>query len=333
MKQSLQGKRILLIMCSGYSDGIISQMKQMGANVDYLNDKPNDGFICKALGRLQIHLYLSYIEKYYSRQIKRLQNNRYDYILIIRGEYTPIPTIIKLKQKFKNAKMILYMWDGIENYPTIIRKWRYFDKVLTFDRVDYEKYKNKIGFLPLFYYNAYLPINNIATDEKYKYDLCFIGTAHDDRIKIIKKIMGDCARNGNKCFSYFYMPHKLVYLKYKFTSKYFKNVKMSDVSFIQIPFKDLYKIYSESRCILDVENKGQHGLTMRSIEMLGLKRKLITSNKDIANYDFYNENNILIIDRKNPAIDQHFINLPYELLPNDIYEKYSLANWIIEVLK
>ena len=51
------------------------------------------------------------------------------------------------------------------------------------------------------------------------------------------------------------------------------------------------------------------------------------------NYDFYNENNILIIDRENPVIDQNFIDLPYELLPNEIYEKYSLSSWIIEVLK
>lgn len=331
MKQSLQGKRILLIVRSGYSDGIISQMKQMGATVDYLNDKPNDGFICKALGRLQFPLYLSYIDKYYFRQIDRLRENRYDYILIIRGEYTPIPTLIKLKQTFKNTKMILYMWDGIENYPTITRKWRYFDKVLTFDRIDYEKYKEQIEFLPLFYYNAYLPVNNAATDKKYKYDLCFIGTAHDDRIKIIKKIMRDCAHNGKKCFSYFYMPHKLVYLKYKFTSKYFKNVKMSDVSFKQIPFKDLYKIYSESRCIVDIESIGQHGLTMRSIEMLGLKRKLITSNKDIVNYDFYDPDNILVIDRNNPKIDNKFFSRPYKELSDEIYKKYSLESWLQNV--
>ena len=47
------------------------------------------------------------------------------------------------------------------------------------------------------------------------------------------------------------------------------------------------------RCVVDVENPGQHGLTMRSIEIIGLKRKFITTNPDIVNYDFYNSNNMI----------------------------------------
>ena len=44
MTQELLGKRILLIALSRYPDGIIKRMKDMGAEVDYFNDKPNDGF-------------------------------------------------------------------------------------------------------------------------------------------------------------------------------------------------------------------------------------------------------------------------------------------------
>ena len=72
---------------------------------------------------------------------------------------------------------------------------------------------------------------------------------------------------------------------------------------------------------------------MRNIEILGLKRKLITTNKDIVNYDFFNENNIFILDRNNPIIDISFLEKPYVMLNEDIYKKYSLKNWIIEVLK
>ena len=37
--------------------------------------------------------------------------------------------------------------------------------------------------------------------------------------------------------------------------------------------------------------------------MIGLKKKLITTNKDIVNYDFYNSNNIMVVDRANFQID------------------------------
>ena len=95
----------------------------------------------------------------------------------------------------------------------------------------------------------------------------------------------------------------------------------------------MYQIYANSKCVIDVENAGQHGLTMRSIEILGLKRKLITTNKDIKNYDFYNSSNVFILDRKNPVMDMEFFNVPYQMLEDDMYKKYSLENWIFEVLK
>ena len=42
-----------------------------------------------------------------------------------------------------------------------------------------------------------------------------------------------------------------------------------------LPFEKLYNIYANSRCVIDVENRRQHGLTMRSIEILGLKENLL----------------------------------------------------------
>ena len=129
------------------------------------------------------------------------------------------------------------------------------------------------------------------------------------------------------------MPHKFVYLKNKLMNKDFKNVTESDIKYQMLPFEDLYDIYANSKCVVDVENRGQHGLTMRSIEIIGLKRKFITTNQDIKNYDFYNENNILVIDRSAPILDMDFFKRPYEELDEEIYKKYSIKNWILEVLK
>ena len=57
-------------------------------------------------------------------------------------------------------------------------------------------------------------------------------------------------------------------------------------------------IYSNSRCVLDSAQEGQMGLTIRVLEALGAKKKLITTNEDIVNYDFYNEENIYVYDGK-----------------------------------
>ena len=333
---SLKGKKVLLIALPGYPDGMIKEMQDLGAEVDYIHDKPNEGFVSKTLGRLHVGFYEKVINDYYKNVLEVLKNRDYDYILSIRGEYTPAESLKLMRSYFPHAKMILYMWDGLHKQNTvgIEEKWSLYDKVYTFDRIDYEANKGKIDFLPLYYYDAYLPkdIKN-ANSNKLKYDLSFIGTGHDDRIRIVKEVMSQCEEQGLKTFHYFFMPHKLVFLKNRLSNPNFKNVEESDVHYEMLPFETLYQTYADSRCVMDVENRGQHGLTMRSIEILGLKRKFITTNKDIVNYDFYNPNNILIIDRENPVVNMDWFKKPYEELDENLYGKYSLRNWILEVLK
>jgi hypothetical protein len=70
---------------------------------------------------------------------------------------------------------------------------------------------------------------------------------------------------------------------------------------------------------------------MRTFEVLGKKRKLITTNRSIKNYDFYNASNILVIDRSCPVIDKKFINVDYQPLPANIYYKYSIDGWLEDI--
>src|SRR5690606_39098696 len=63
-----------------------------------------------------------------------------------------------------------------------------------------------------------------------------------------------------------------------------------------IPFSEIFKYSENSKIVIDIAHANQKGLSMRPFEALGLKRKLITNNTDIKNYDFYNPNNIFIIE-------------------------------------
>ncbi len=335
-ENSLKGRRVLLISLSGYCDGILKKLKELGADADFINDKPNDGFFCKALGRCQTGFYQQVLDSYYKKCLEPLKYRSYDYILSIRGEYTPIKTLKLLKTYYPDSRLILYMWDGLHKSSTkgIETKWPYYDRVYTFDRIDYEAHKKELSFLPLYYYEDCIPSDMPAPGRgQCKYGLSFIGTGHDDRIQIVKKVMQQCERNGLRCFSYFFMPHLLVYLKNKIGNKNFKNVKISDIKFQMMPFEKMYQIYAYSECVMDVENAGQHGLTMRSIEMVGLRKKLITTNRDIVNYDFYHPDNILILDRENPVADRNFFEKPYKVLEEEIYRKYSLSSWLTEILQ
>lgn len=323
------GNKVLFIALSGYSNGIVKKMKEMGLEVDYFNDKPNDGVICKTLGRYRVPFYTKVLEKYYKEVLDEVESKDYDYIWVLRGEYTPINSLKLMKEKFPKAKLVLYMWDGIANTPKIEKKWPYFDRVITFDRKDYLKFKDQLDFLPLYYYEDFIPKTGIV--EK-KYDIGFIGTGHGDRITIVNEIKKQCEEKGLRFYSFMFLPHKLVYLYNKVTNPAFKNAKVDDFSYVKLPFEKVYEIYAQSESVLDVENISQTGLTMRTIEIVGLHKKLITTNPDIVNYNFYNKNNIQLLDRKTPVVDEAFISNEYVELEEDIYRQYSLESWIRNIL-
>jgi hypothetical protein len=65
-----------------------------------------------------------------------------------------------------------------------------------------------------------------------------------------------------------------------------------------------------------------------------MQKKIITTNKSISEYDFYNPNNILILDENSEIdINLDFFKTPYQALSDAIYYKYTIENWVKTVFK
>src|SRR5690606_22427697 len=98
-----------------------------------------------------------------------------------------------------------------------------------------------------------------------------------------------------------------------------------------ISLKEVINYMEGSTILLDIQKENQEGLSFRVFEALGYEKKLITTNKDIVNYDFYNPNNILIIDRENPHIPKTFLDSSYSTVSENIIKKYRRESWIQQV--
>ena len=125
----------------------------------------------------------------------------------------------------------------------------------------------------------------------------------------------------------------MVYFYNKLLNREYRNVKWSDLRTEPLPTQTVRKIYDTSRCVLDVEHGKQRGLTIRTIEMLGMGKKVITTNALIAQYDFYNPQNFFILDRENPVLDMSFLETPYIPLSGEIQEKYCLDSFLKEIFE
>ena len=326
----LSGKRILYIGVStfNYEKEITSALQSLGAEVDFFDDRPSNDFLTKTVIRLNLSKLLRYrILKYYASLINATKGISYDYVFIIKGESIDLKILEMIKSAHENSKYIFYMWDSLENNKGKEVLFPYFDRAITFDRKDSEK-EACLEFLPLFY----IPLYSERSEEtKQENDLCFIGTGHTDRYFLVKEIERQASKVGLSTYSFFYLQSKLMYFWKAFTQKNMRGSKIEEFSFESLSQNEVSIKISQSKVIVDIEHKSQSGLTMRTIEMLGCEKKLITTNSDVKNYDFYREGNIYIIDRDAPIIDPIFFEVPYVKLDDSLYKKYSINNWLISI--
>ena len=84
--------------------------------------------------------------------------------------------------------------------------------------------------------------------------------------------------------------------------------------------------------MIDYTPPHQSGFNTRTMESLSYKYKLVTNNTHIKEADFYNEANIYVYDEDNFKIPVEFLNSEYQLLDKNLYEKYSIDNWVKNIL-
>ena len=325
----LQGKRILFFSAHlfGYQNDIRLAMESVGAIVDYYDERPANNFLVKGVIRINRNLLAGYINHYYNKIIKETLQKEYDYVFFIKGESISASNVRRLKQFHPEANFIIYHWDSIANNSNAQNLLPYFDRVFSFDKIDCERLG--LHFLPLFYTPDYANIPYY--DKEIKYDMLFVGTTHSDRYKLVKRIEEQIIKMGGLCLTWFYFPSKILYYKMKIQNSYLRQIPVHTFHFKPMSKELLLQLYAGSRIIIDVQHPKQTGLTMRCIETLGAKRKLITTNYYITEYDFYNPDNILVVDRNLPYVPEKFLNEPYRDTPKEIYESCSIKNWLSSI--
>ncbi|TDO72792.1 hypothetical protein EV143_10797 [Flavobacterium chryseum] len=304
----------------GLNAYITSTLQKQGHTVQHINFKYYKYKYPSFLHKVHNFILKAFFKKNLKHQhhgkeiIKELQKNKQiqDVILTIKGDFIDPKSILEFKKYAK--KTIGFFNDNIHRCPNIKQVIPYFDEVYSFEKEDCKNFKLK--FAPNWIYTSNETITNISN---FEYDVFTIGSI-DKRLPILVRIAEEL---------------KSKKINFKFIT-YSKKTKSSDgnITYINkfLPLSEVDYYVSRSKVLLDINRKGQIGLTFRVFESLGLQKKLITTNSDIINYDFYNPNNILIIDEKNPVIPVEFFENDYEKLPESIFEKYTLEGWVENVI-
>lgn len=222
--------------------------------------------------------------------------NKYDKFIIFESLYNE-KVAKKIKRTKKENKVIVYFWNYIDDNNKYILNDKNIDEFWTFDKNDAKKYNMK--------YNPQFYTKNVKIqDEQNKYDVLFLGrpkTRKKDIVDLEKKLKEEGIQT---------------------------NFKIIENEKDYVSYDEYLKRIAESKCILDYNQEGQVGLSLRPMEALFLERKLITNNTDIKNYDFYNHDNIFILGEDNINEIKEFINKPYKKIDQDIIDYYDFDQWL-----
>ncbi|GLY61601.1 hypothetical protein Pcaca05_24580 [Pectobacterium carotovorum subsp. carotovorum] len=318
---SFSGLSILFIGIGfyDYEHAIVERLEQRGGRVDYwadtpsiLRKKPWGGIV------FRIPNLAKYLQKKHEDKIlAKIADKTYDKVFFIKGVDISEDFIIKLKGKLIDSDFVLYEWDSIERNPILLKRFKYFDYVYSFDRKDANEY-SFIRFRPLFFRKS-------EKRENIKYDIVFIGLMHSSRLEIVRDIQKQ-AENLNLNM-YVYMTTSVLTWMKLFLIGSVKNLHIRN-----LPYEKVIEINRSSFCVLDLPHPGQTGLTMRTIESLGADMKIITTSNDIRNYDFFDDSMIDIINTHSPKINLTFFSSrENESIYSNHKSMYSLDSWLNDV--
>lgn len=247
-----------------------------------------------------------------------------DQILVLNPDTFDISTLEEIKTH--SDRLITYLYDSLERLPVEDEKLALFDKIFSFDIIDIKKR----GFEKL---TNYIYLDHISyEDQKPEMDLFYITSYDNKRVSYIKLLAKKLITLNLK--------FQIMIIGKKSWKNQLKNLFITVPENLSIIFsikkichKDLPKHYKNSRALLDLTRENQHGLSFRVFEAMALEKKIITDNTVIKDYDFYNPNNILVLDEICSNLTTQFFDHPYQRIPEEIYSYYTLDSWVDRVFK
>ena len=323
----LNGKKVLLFAPFGttkhYGSSLKDELENRGAEVLIYDERPSQSVISKLAIRFLKDTFPVIFEKYINNIIAENSNIAFDYILICRGEAFTPEIIHTFRKRYPNVKIILYLWD-ILRCADLSRLIPYVDKAMSFDPDDCRSVE-KLEFRPTFFIPDY---ENLPDIKNAKTDVIFMGSLYRDcnRYAIVDNQRQKFKEQGITLAPYFFMPSRLVFLRNSIV--HHPSAKLKEVTFTPITVSDYLEILKGAKAVLDVNYSGQNSLSTRAFECMAARRKYITTNKAVEGYDFYNPQNILIVDANNPVVPKDFLNTPFEPVPEQILYKYSVKGLV-----
>ncbi|WP_027387528.1 glycosyltransferase family protein [Chryseobacterium gregarium] len=313
----------------GYDEHIVEALRAKGIDAHHIKigDVTHSNFSERATNAvskifLNKNLKTEKRQKFVLDSLKQLGHQ--DQILVLNPDTFDVSTLENIRKY--TDRLITYLYDSLERFAVENEKLDLFDKIFSFDiadsrKNDFEKLTNYI-YLPHLRNEVQNPLM----------DLFYVTSYDNKRISMIKLLAKKLIELNLK--------FQIMVIGKKGWKHQLKNIFIPIPEQLHIIFsvkkichKKLPEYYKNSKVLLDLTRENQHGLSFRVFEAMALEKKIITDNEYIKSYDFYNPNNILVLNETCTNLDRSFFESSYEKIDDAVYYKYTIENWINVVFK
>ena len=317
-RRDLAGRRILLIGIGfyDYEHSIAARLRERGADLVVFQDQPPE--LQSGLRRWLQRDPDALIARHERRILDSAHAQPFDQVLVIKAVGLRLSFLKALRELLPHSEFILYQWDSLARLEGLEERLPLFDRVLTFDRKD-ALARPEMAFRPLFFRE--MPEAVEAQD----IDVAFVGWLHSDRLESARRMQAEARNLGLSTFVYLYTGW-LTWLKLALRGK------AKDVHPRTLSYRELLAINMRSRCIYDLPHALQSGLTMRTVETLGMHKKLLTTAQDVVHYDFYCADNVRVVRLPETGLDRDFVMSAPTPIDPAVLRRYSLDAWLDDVL-
>ncbi len=317
----------VLFICpdwAGLATPIVNEMRKQGHSVTLLDHSDFSSFSYfnkthRALSKCyQVFTGENYKHRQTYLEISRTINSfcidreKFDAIIMTEPSLFEREHLQLLKQHCD--RLVATLWDSLTKSPKNKQNLDLFDTVFSYDEEDCSQYNLiKINNYIDSSWFTEVPIQNA------KFDVFSVMSFTKDRYQELVKFLD---RNPH------ISPNIYLYIDNERKRKYIKDSRINIINKIMLGDELKSKIES-SKAILDLLQGHQAGLSFRVYEAIAYKRKIITTNSNVSNYDFYNSNNVFILNSK--SIPREFFDSQYSDLADSIIDNYRLSTWVKKV--
>lgn len=231
--------------------------------------------------------------------------NLYDTVIVPDSVLTP-SVVEYINRKNHKARVIIWYWNPVDKSVPVASFYDKKCEIWTFDELDAHKYGIKLN-------TQYYFKNIEKKEDEIINDILFVG-GDKGRLQYLLNLQ----KEFELCnlITDFHIVKTAIKLNSNYDYK------------ARIKYSEVLKKINSCKAILDIVSVNQTGLTLRPLEALFHNKKLITNDKSILNRDFYNPNNIFILDHDKKSEISDFLDRPFIEIEKKTIDNYDFENWL-----